>query len=528
MSYKQRLELNWIGKDNLKRLEPRLLLENNDLSLHGDNCENVLIHGDNLLSLKALENDYRESIKCIYIDPPYNTGNAFEHYDDGLERSIWLSLMKPRLELLWELLKKDGSIWISIDDGNVHYLRVLLDELYGSDKFITSIVWQKRYSRENREAIGDVHEYVIVYAKNPKIFKENRNKQAPTDKQKKIYKNSNNDPNGPWRAIPITAQEGHATKNQYYEIVAPGGKKFRPPEGRCWGISEDTFKQKLKEGRIYFGKDNNSQPNLIRYFSEVDGVVPWTWWPHEEVGHTDEAKKEIHELFGKEKAFDTPKPERLLKRIIEIATNPGDIILDSFAGTGTTGAVAHKMGRKWIMIEMGDHAKDLIRKRLEKVITASDGLKLSEDLNWNGGGGFTFYELAPSLLQKDDRGNWIINNGYNATRLAEAVCKHEKFKFHPDETIYWKQGYSSERDFIFVTTQFLTSEHLDRIQSQMKRDESLLICAKAFRIKKDKYPNIMFKKIPQMLLGRCEFAKDNYSLNIVESIQPELEMSTKV
>lgn len=521
---KQRLELDWVGKDTEVKLEPRILLEDRTCSYGDKDTSNLLIHGDNLLALKALEQDYTGKIKCIYIDPPYNTGSAFEHYDDGIEHSLWLSLMRARLSILWKLLSNDGSLWISIDDDEMPYLRVLMDELIGRDKFIAQNVWQKRYSRENREAIGDVHEYVIVYAKNPSRFKELRNKVPLTEGQAEVYKNPNNDPKGRWRAVPMTAQEGHATPEQFYDIVAPGGKVHKPPKGRCWGLSKKTFEKLRSEGRIWFGKDSNSQPNTIRYLSEVEGIVPWTWWPNEEVGHTDEAKKEIYALFGKTNAFDTPKPERLMERILTIATNQGDLVLDSFAGSGTTGSVAHKMGRKWIMIELGDHCRSLIVPRLIKVIDGKDSNGVTESNSWQGGGGFRFLDLAPSLLKKDHRGNWIINPKYDAPLLAHAVCKHEGFKFWPDSNTYWKQGYSTEKDYIFVTTQFLTAEHLENIASKMKPDETLLICAKAYRVTGDKYPNITIKKIPQMLLGRCEFGRDDYSLNIKEPVQLEMEL----
>lgn len=307
MDHKQKLELTWIGKGDEPQLESRILLYDKNKSYGDQNTENMLIHGDNLLALKALEQDYAGKIKCIYIDPPYNTGSAFEHYDDNLEHSTWLSLMKPRLDLLWRLLEEDtGSFWISIDDYEMPYLRILLDEVCGRSNFIACNVWQKRYSRENREAIGDVHEYVLVYAKNPQLFKKHRNLLPLTSEQKKIYKNSNDDPRGPWRTIPITAQAGHATKSQFYTITAPGGKEFNPPPGNCWRYSKDAFEKLLSEGRIYFGKDNNSQPNTIRYLSEVKGTVPWTWWPHIETGNTDEAKKEILNIFDKDSIFDTP------------------------------------------------------------------------------------------------------------------------------------------------------------------------------------------------------------------------------
>ena len=466
------------------------------------------------MALKALESEFAGKVKCVYIDPPYNTGSAFEHYDDSVEHSTWLSLIRARLEILWNLLSDEGSIWISIDDYEMAYLKILCDETFGRLNFIASNVWQKRYSRENREAIGDVHEYILLYAKNPTKFKEIRHKVSLTEAQAKVYRNPNNDPRGPWRTIPITAQAGHATKEQFYEIIAPGGKVFKPSEGRCWGLSKSTFEKLRSENKIYFGKDNNSQPNLIRYLSEVEGVVPWTWWPHEEVGHTDESKKEIHALFGKEDAFDTPKPERLIKRIIEIATNRGDLVLDSFAGSGTTGAVAHKMGRRWIMIELGEHCHTHIIPRLQKVIDGEDQGGISKAVNWKGGGGFRYYQLAPSLLEKDKWDNWIINKTYNAEMLAEALCKIEGFTYSPSDTFYWQHGYSTERDFIYVTTQNLRHEQLSQLADEVGQERSLLVLCTAFRGKTDIFPNLTVKKIPKQILSRCEWGHDDYSLKI--------------
>jgi adenine-specific DNA-methyltransferase len=308
----------------------------------------------------------------------------------------------PRLELLREFLCEDGSIWVSIDDNEAHYLKVVMDEVFGRDRFIATNVWQKRYSRENREAIGDVHEYILVYARDPALFKKVRNLVPPTEQQAKIYKNPNNDPRGRWRPVPMTAQEGHATPEQYYEITAPSGKTHRPPQGRCWGLAKRTYEHLLSEGRIYFGKNGESQPNIIRYLSEVAGMTPWTWWPSEEVGHTDQSKKEIHALFGKEAAFDSPKPERLVERVISIATNPGDLVLDSFLGSGTTAAVAHKMGRRYIGIEMGEHAVSHCAPRLMKVIEGEQG-GISEAQAWTGGGGFRFYRLGPPVFDESGR-----------------------------------------------------------------------------------------------------------------------------
>jgi adenine-specific DNA-methyltransferase len=277
-----------------------------------------------------------------------------------------------------------------------------LDEVFGRENFIASNVWQKRYSRENRGAIGDVHEYVVVYAKDPDVFKITRNKIPPTSEQLKVYKNPNNDPNGPWRGIPMTAQ-GYRP-NQMYPITTPTGVVHYPPEGRCWSMIESEYQKLLSAGRIYFGKDGNSQPNVIRYANEIEGFVPWTWWTSDEVGHTDESKKEMHSLFGKESAFETPKPERLLQRVIAIATNPGDLVLDSFLGSGTTAAVAHKMGRRYIGIEMGDHAITHCVPRLKKVVDGEQG-GITEDVNWQGGGGFHFYKLGESIFDEEGKIN---------------------------------------------------------------------------------------------------------------------------
>lgn len=427
--------LHWLTREediHSAALAPyRLLEEAPDLS-HGDrDTGNMLIQGDNLDALKALLPYYAGKVKCIYIDPPYNTRSAFEHYDDNLEHSQWLAMIYPRLELLRKLLSEDGSIWVSIDDNEGHYLKVIMDEVFGRNSFIASNVWQKRYSRENREAIGDVHEYLFVYAKRPDLFKKFRNLVSLTDEQAKVYRNPNNDPRGRWRPVPITAQEGHATPEQFYEIVTPSGKVHRPPQGRCWGISKTTYERLLSEGRIYFGKKGDAQPNVIRYLSEVPGITPWTWWPSDEVGHTDESKKEIHIIFGKVSAFESPKPERLIQRILQISTNEHDLVLDSFLGSGTTAAVAHKMGRRYIGIEMGEHAVTHCAPRLRKVIEGEQG-GISEAVDWKNGGGFRFYRLGDPVF--DEAGHispgirfaplaahvWFIETGVPFTGAAES------------------------------------------------------------------------------------------------------------
>ncbi len=524
MSNKQKLELTWIGKEKRPKLEPRILLEDPDKSYHAkhrltknDIFDNRLIFGDNLLALKSLEQEFTGRVKCVFIDPPYNTGSAFAQYDDGLEHSIWLGLMRDRLEIIRRLMSEDGSLWITIDDNEAHYLKVLCDEVFGRENFVASNIWQKRYSRENREAIGDAHDYVILYAKSADRFKAIRNRVPITEEQAKIYKNPNNHPRGRWRGIPMTAQGYRA--NQMYKITAPGGAEHYPPEGRCWSTIESEFQKLRDAGRIYFGKDGNGQPNLIRFLDEVEGFVPWTWWPHEEVGHTDEAKKEMHALSGKEDAFATPKPERLLRRVIHIATNPGDLILDSFAGSGTTGAVAHKMGRRWIMVELGEHCHTHIIPRLQKVIDGEDAGGITETVEWKGGGGFRYYSLAPSLIVNDRWGNPVINPEYNAAQLAEALAKLEGFNYAPSEVQWWQHGHSSERDFIYVTTQNLSADQLQALSEEVGSDRSLLVCCSAFRgvtaaKASERWPNLTLKKIPKMVLARCEWGHDDYSLNV--------------
>ena len=519
---KQKLELTWIGKGDEPELEPRILIEDSSKSYGDSKSENMLIHGDNLLALKALEQDFAGRIKCIYIDPPYNTGSAFEHYDDNLEHSTWLNLMKPRLEILRNLLDKDnGSIWISIDDDESHYLKVLCDEVFGRRNFVANVIWEKKYSPQNdAKWLSDSHDHVLVYAKNKSVW---RPYLLPrTEEMDARYKNPDNDPRGLWKPADFSVKT--YSKVGDYKIDLPSGRVVRPPESRCWVTSRERLKELIADNRIWFGKGGNNVPSLKKFLSEVqDGTVSKTIWFRSEVGDNQEAKKEIKVLFTSD-SFGTPKPERLLKRIIELGSKPDDWVLDSFLGSGTTAAVAHKMLRKWIGIELGDHANTHCVPRLKKVVDGNDKGGITESINWNGGGGFKFYELAPSLLKKDKYGQWIFEEKYNANMLAAAMCKHEGFKFSPDAEVYWKQGMSTETDYIFVITSFVTVEQLDRIHSELKENESLLICAKSFSPAcKEKYSNITIKKIPQMILGKCEFSKDNYDLNIINATADEAD-----
>ena len=518
---KQKLELTWIGKEQQPRLEPRILLADPTKSYHAkfrvsdqDIFDNRLIFGDNLLALKALEQEFAGKVKCIFIDPPYNTGSAFEHYDDGIEHSLWLTMMRDRVVLLHKLLADDGSLWITIDDNEAHYLKVLCDEIFGRNNFVANVVWQKRLQPDMRASLGAGHDHILVVAKNISLFKKTLKLLEQTDEQINRYKNPDNDPRGPWISADYMAKGFRP--NQMYEIITPAGKTYAPRTGSCWRNVESVFLELVQDNRIWFGKDGSSVPRKKTYLSEIEGMAAWSWWPNAEVGHNQEAKRESIVLFGAENAFETPKPERLLRRIIHLSTAPGDLVLDSFAGSGTAGAVAHKMGRRWIMIELGEHCHTHIIPRLQKVVDGSDQGGVSNAVNWKGGGGFRYYSLAPSLLQKDKYGNWVISKEYNAEMMAEAMCKHEGFHYAPDEAIYWKQGQSTETDFVYTTTQPVTKALVDSIADQLGERETLLICCTSFHTNADEYPQITVKKIPHAVLARCEFGHDDYSLQIKE------------
>lgn len=394
--------LHWLTRDEdisaARDVPYRLLDEAPDLSYGDKNTGNMLIQGDNLEALKALLPFYAGRVKCIYIDPPYNTGSAFEHYDDNLAHSQWLAMMWPRLELLGDLLSEEGSLWISMDDDEAHYLKVMLDEVFGRSRFVVNCVWQKRTSPDGRIHMGDAHDHILVYASTTARAKFN---EIPLDtNQRKAYKNPDNDPRGPWVSTDFSAQ-GYRP-NQMYEIVTPAGARYTPPDGRCWVNTEPTFERLKNEGRIWFGKNGKSRPRVKNFLTEASGVKSWSWWTNKDVGHNQEAKKEINALFGANNAFDTPKPERLMERILHIATNPGDLVLDSFLGSGTTAAVAHKMGRRYIGVEMGEHAMSHCAPRLARVIEGEQG-GISENVGWQGGGGFRFYRLGPAVF--DEKGH---------------------------------------------------------------------------------------------------------------------------
>src|SRR3989339_720700 len=542
---KQKLELTWIGKDEELKLEPRILIEDPNKSYGDKSSENMLIHGDNLLALKALEQDFAGRIKCIYIDPPYNTGKAFDKYDDGIEHSIWLSLMRPRIELLYGLLASEGLIWISLDDIEVHYMKILCDEIFGRNNFIASLPTIMNLKGNNDEfGFAGTHEYTLVYAKNKptaKIGNFEIDEEGMEDWEEDdigFYKRGANlkatGTNAPREKRPnlfyplfiSTGDDVYITRQNDSDIeILPitDGKEM------SWRWSKEKVMNEPHNIIIVRNGENTSVYKKRRpEIGELPSKKPKTLFYKPEYS-SGNGTAQLKKLFGDVvSAFPYPKPEDLISDFITLSTAPGDLILDSFLGSGTTAAVATKLGRKWIGLEMGEHASTLCVPRMRLVIDGKDNGGISKKVAWKSGGGFKFYNLASSLLRKDSFGNFVIDENYNANMLAAAMCKHEGFKFYPDETLYWKHGKSTETDFIFVTTGFITAEQLDKVHSEMKAGESLLICAKAYAPEcENHFANITIKKIPQMILGRCEFGKDNYDLNIIKATEAEAEESNE-
>jgi adenine-specific DNA-methyltransferase len=522
MSKKQKLELTWIGKENRPRLEPRILLEDPEKSYHAahrvsenDQFDNRLIFGDNLLALKALEQEVAGKVKCVFIDPPYNTGSAFDHYDDGVEHSLWLTMMRDRLELLRNLLSEEGSIWVTIDDNEAHYLKVLCDEIFGRDNFVANVVWQKVYS-ERMDATGfsNSHDHVLIYRKSER-FRVNQIIREQNSSQFSLR----DDETGEWYRRRSLRKEGSESRRRdrpsmWYPIKAPDGSDVWPTkpdgtEGR-WRWKEENVLHDA--GQLEFVRNDRGWEIYVKQFlDEAATRPPGTIWLQEDVGHNHEAKLEA-KAMNHEDVFGTPKPERLVKYVVTLASNPGDLILDSFAGSGTTGAVAHKMGRRWIMIELGEHAHTHIIPRMKKVIDGEDPGGITKAVDWKGGGGFRYFRLAPSLLTEDKWGNLVINAEYNAAMLAEALCKLEGFTYAPSDSVYWQHGHSTERDFLYVTTANLGQDQLQQLSDEVGPDRTLLVLCTAFRARTEQFANLTVRKIPKQVLHSCEWARDDYSL----------------
>lgn len=578
MQKRQKLELTWIGKDERPKLEPRILLEDPAKSYHAkervtenDIFENRLIFGDNLLALKALEKQFTGKIKCIYIDPPYNTGQAFDHYDDGLEHSIWLGLMRERLELIKRLLSTDGTLFCQLNDDEMAYGKVLLDEVFGRPNFLNQVSVKMKQTAgasgggEDKRLKKNI-EYLLVYARN-------KDGDAGFVRFNDVYDEEDlfeiiddmESDGKSWKYTSVLINKGAFVEER---VVSDGsGEPIRVRKYK--GVTRTTINRLMREGadrdtaysthfdRIF--SDTNAQTSIrtriIDEFKELadDELLEAEYVPrsgkdkgqmvqHYYISPTvrrviwlkDTATKRGSRLLKLEKAGtywegfplnnltkeggvqfpNGKKPEALLKKIFDLATVPGDWVLDSFAGSGTTGAVAQKMGRRWIMVELGEHCHTHIIPRLKKVIDGEDTGGITEAVGWKGGGGFRYYHLAPSLLEQDKWGNWIVSKNYNAAMLAEAVCKLEGFTYAPSDTVFWQHGHSSEQDFLYVTTQTLSKEQLTHLSDEVGPNRSLLVLCTAFRCKADAFQNLTVKKIPKAVLDRCEWGHDDYSLNV--------------
>lgn len=544
MNARTKLELTWVGKDHRPRLEPRILIEDKALSYRaapppgpaqGDlldsgagsspqpTYDNLLIQGDNLLALKALEQQYAGRVKCIFIDPPYNTGSAFAHYDDGVEHSQWLTLMRDRLELLRTLLREDGSIWITIDDNEAHYLKVLCDEVFGRGCFVTAFIWKKVDSpNDNKVPITPDHEYLLCFTKTAGLrpFKQ-RADASILD----AYRKGDHESSQPYRDRLLKKNGKNSLRSDrpsmFFPITAPDGTEVLPmhDDGReaCWALGKKAVADLIAKDELVWkkreGVDGARWVPYTREFAPTNPSRPHpTIW--NDLHTTRQTKAHQKALFGEDLPFDTPKPEDMIHRVLDMSTECGDLVLDSFAGSGTTGAVAQKMGRRWIMVELGDHCHTHIVPRLKKVLDGQDGGGVTSAVGWKGGGGFRYLRLAPSLLKRDSWGHWVINPDYNAEMLAEAMCKHMGFTYAPSATHFWQHGHSTESSFIYVTTGSLSHEQLAVISEAVGPERALLICCKAFMAEANAFANLSIRKIPKAVLQKCEWDHDDYSSSI--------------
>lgn len=558
MAHKQKLELTWLGKEKRPKLEPRILLEDPDRSYHAkhrvsenDIFDNRLVFGDNLLALKALEQEFSGRVKCVYIDPPFNTQQAFEHYDDGYEHSIWLGLIRDRVEVIRRLLSEDGTLFVHIDDNELGYLIVLLDEVFGRANRV-SVVSFKQGSATGHKSINpgvvSTTNFILVYAKNKSMWTPNRifTARAERDKRYGQFIENYDEPYSSWRFVTLTKAFAQSLAISEKGIKKTLGDEFegllssfvmrnaqrvvrlaRPDYNAVSGEARGMIDKSKGSPREVLLLERSAHSNMyftngerILFYSDKLKLIDGEYIAGEPLTSLwdDVLSNNLHNEGG----IDFPKgkkPEALIKRCFDLATSPGDIVLDSFSGSGTTGAVAHKMGRRWIMLELGEHCHTHIIPRLKKVIDSEDQSGISKAVNWQGGGGFRYYRLAPTLIVNDRWGNPVINPEYKAAQLAEALAKLEGFSYAPSELHWWQHGHSSERDFIYVTTQNLSAEQLQVLSDELGAEQSLLVCCAAFHgvtaaKASERWPNLTLKKIPKMVLSRCEWGHDDYSLNV--------------
>lgn len=555
---KQKLELTWIGKEKRPKLEPRILLEDPEKSYHAkhrvtesDIFDNRLIFGDNLLALKALEQEFSGKVKCVYIDPPFNTQQAFEHYDDGYEHSIWLGLIRDRAEAIRRLMSDDGTLFVHIDDNELGYLIVLLDEVFGRANRV-SVVSFKQGSATGHKSINpgvvSTTNFILIYAKNKSAWAPNRvfTARAERDKRYGQFIENFDESYSTWRFTTLTRAFAHSLGvsekgikktlgDEYEELLSDFVMKHaqqvvrlaRPDYNAVSSEARSMIDQSKEQPGTVLLLERESHSNMyftngerILFYSDKLKLIDGQYVAGEPLTSLwdDILSNNLHNEGGVEFPKGK-KPEALIKRCFDLATRPGDIVLDSFAGSGTTGAVAHKMGRRWIMVELGEHCHTHVVPRLKAVVNGEDQGGISKSVGWQGGGGFRYYKLAPSLIVNDRWGIPVINPEYNATQLAEALAKLEGFTYAPSEVQWWQHGHSSERDFIYVTTQNLSAEQLQALSDEVGSDQSLLVCCAAFHgvtaaKASERWPNLTLKKIPKMVLARCEWGHDDYSLNV--------------
>lgn len=474
---------------------------------------NLLIQGDALhaltalTSLPSLKDDYVGKIKLCYIDPPFNTGQTFQHYDDAVEHSVWLTMLRDRLVQIKRLLSDDGSVWVHLDDYEQHRARVLLDEVFGSDNFISTIIWQKINGRDNRTSISTTHDYIHVYAKQSMNWRSQRNLLPRSEDAAARYKNPDNDPRGPWTSGDMSAQAGPGRRaSQFYTMTLPSGRKVDPPSGRCWLLTEERFKELVADNRIWFGEDGDNVPRIKRFLTEVqDGLVPMSIWPATEVGTNDTAKKEIKAMFPDGVPFDTPKPERLMERIIHIGSNPDDLVLDCFAGSGTTAAVAHKMGRRWVAVELlPENMSKFVRPRLTKVIEGTDAGGVTVEMGWGGGSGFREMLIGPSMFEDVD-GSVVLAAWVTGGELAEAVAAQLGYALNFDGPFAGRKG----RSRLAVLDGMLTQGVAEHLIGRLGEKETLMVVAQALEPGVEDYirgqrPGSRARKVPRDLakIGR--------------------------
>ena len=554
--YEGRLELDWTNKSerllatddgrygwvpptDYRVAEVRLLHDAGTVGeTHGNRSrakDNLLIRGDALGALGSLAElpefarEYRGKVKLAYIDPPFNTAQSFLHYDDNLEHSVWLTMMRDRLEQIEKLLAPEGSIWVHLDDAEMAYCRVLLDEVFGRDSFVASVVWQRQTSQSNMSVFSPSHDYIVVFAKDRLAFAETRNRLPRGEKQDALYSNPDNDPRGDWTSQPVQARNPYS--KGLYSITTPSGRVIEgPPAGRYWSISEEKLWQLNEEGRVWWGKEGGGVPRLKGYLSEAQGLVPKTWWPHTEVGHTDEAKAESKRLSSDSAPFATPKPERLLERVIHIGSNPGDIVLDCFLGSGTTAAVAHKMGRRWVGVERSHETlENFCTPRLKKVVEGDDPGGITSAIGWEGGGGFRILDVGPSMFEEDE-GRVVLADWATKTALSEATAAQLGFEYVPDPPFVGIKG----RARLAVIDGLVNVDVVELLAQQLGERERLVVCGTsvdpdaADALRKAK-PGSRVRKIPASILSEYQ-ETHRWKVNVagtVEAIAPVMEEAKK-